>query len=411
MAKKRILSDWVETFMEYTSGIPSPEIYRRWTAYSIIAGALERRVWTEVQGSLLYPNLFILLIGPPAVGKSMAIKEAQALWARCGIFNLAPNGMTKAAFIDQLMEKIKTFEVNGVSYSIHSLLIAAPEFGTLFPEYDQRFLSTLNDIYDCGEVSEDRTRGGGKISVDRPHVHILAGTQPMYLGEILPESAYGQGFTSRIVFVYAGERKIVSMFKQAKRDEQTFIKLLNDLITIGTLTGSYTWDDGAKAAAEEWNKHLFRDAPDHSLLVNYNKRRHIHLMKLAMAAAAGRDNKLHVTAKDFQTVAELLLDAERVMPEIFKEMHVSKDAKNLEQLKIFLFSYCQTFKVTEVPEHKLIRYMTQQVPVNKVDFFIDTMLAARHMKVIGVNLKGDRRFMPLQATLHKEEQKNEQDPS
>ena len=128
-------------------------------------------------------------------------------------------------------------------------------------------------------------------------------------------------------------------------------------------------------------------------------------MKLAMAASVARDNEMLVRGEDFAKVSTLLLDAEVVMPEIFKEMHVSKDKKDIEALKIFLFSYCKTFHVGEVPEHKLVQYMTERIPVNRVDFFIDAMLTAQHMKAVGMNVTGHRRFVPIHTTLHKEEKK------
>lgn len=384
--------------MEYTSGIPSPGIYREWAAYATIAGALERRVWTRMSGSLLYPNLIILLIGNPGVGKSMAVNETLALWARSGLFNIAPSGMTKAAFLDQLCEKPKTFQYQGVNCIYNAMLVAAPEFGTLLPEYDTRFLSVLNDVYDCGALASDRTRKDGTLKIDNPHVNIISGTQPKYLGDRFPESAYGQGFTSRIVMVYCGKRVVVDMFKAAMRNENLGNGLAADLAIIGKLVGEFGWESSAQEAVEEWNRTLLDDAPSHPLLQNYNTRRIIHTVKLAMAAAISHSDELVVTLEQFSRAKELLLAAEAVMPEIFKEMASSQDAVEVNEIHEFIFGYCLRYKVEAVPEHKLVHYMVRRIPVNRVSYFIEVMLTSKMMKVSGLNIPGQRKFEPLKLT-------------
>lgn len=397
----RTLSNWATAFLEYTSVIPSPEIYRRWTAYNILAGALERRAWTRISGSYLYPNMITLLVGPPGVGKTMAIKEAAVFWAATGLFNLAPSGMTKAAFVDQIGVKMRTFEYNGVTEMYNPMLIAATEFGTLLPDYDTRFLNVVNDVYDCLPFFEDMTRGGNKlIHHDKPHVNIIAGTQPQYLGDLLPEAAYGMGFMSRIVMVYAGERVVIKMFKSAKRAEKLKLELISDLILIGKLAGEFEWTKEAEDFIENWNRNVTEDAPAHGKLQNYNTRRIIHGVKLAMTTAVSQSNEMIVTLEDIKAARAMLVEAEELMPEIFKEMTSSSDAKDLEEIHMFLFGYCTRFKVELVPEHKLMHFISKRVAVNKIKYFIDTMLVSDMMKVDGFNDRGQRKFRPLRVSLY-----------
>ena len=235
MVKSRQLSNWAESFLEYTSILPSPEIFRRWTAYVTIAGALDRRVWTEIQGLEMYPNLFVILTGPPAAGKSVSVSEAKRLWVETKLFNVAPSGMTKAAFIDQMIHKTHSFVVDGHTRMCNTMLVPAPEFSHLMPDYDAKFTSVVNDAYDCNPTLEDRTRGGKQlIVVNRPCVSILAGTTPQFLGNLFPDRAYGEGFVSRIIMIYSSLRVKKKMFKKARRDKLLGAHLLNDLILIGS---------------------------------------------------------------------------------------------------------------------------------------------------------------------------------
>ena len=71
------MSDWITNFLDYTAAIPSPASFRLWSAITAISGVLERKVWIQTAQSFLYPNLFTLLVGPPATGKTQAIKQEQ----------------------------------------------------------------------------------------------------------------------------------------------------------------------------------------------------------------------------------------------------------------------------------------------------------------------------------------------
>lgn len=403
MAKpsERLLDNWVEGFLEYTSVIISPEIFRRWAAYCAIAGALERRAWTAIAGKLLYPNTIVLLVGPPGVGKSNAIEEVYTLWAKAGMFNVAPDGITKAAFIDQLMEKVRIFTYNRREYMCHPLLIATTEFGNLLPEYDRNFLNVLNKVYDCEEVPfADRTRGGGLISVDRAHLTLIAGTQPAYLGDILPEAAYGMGFPARTIMVYAGEKPKKKLFgKGTERNEKLFYALQTDIKKIGKLVGPFDWEDEAKELIEKWNEQEDKDAPTHPKLLNYNPRRIIHTCKIAMSVSIARNNEMLVTTKDFLKAKALLLEAEALMPEIFKEMKVSQDASEIDEIHRFMFSYCRNNEVESVPEQVLFHYMSRKIPVNKIDFFLKTIQSSGLVKCEGLNMPGQRLYRPLPKTM------------
>lgn len=397
----RMLSDWAESFVEFTSVITSPEIFRRWAAYSTIAGALERRVWTSIAGQVLYPNTIVILVSPPGIGKSNAIKEVLYFWVKVGVFNLAPNGMTKAAFIDQMLGKVRSFNYKGFEFMTHPLLMGLTEFGTLFPQYDREFLNVLNQIYDCEETPyADRTRKGGLVTVDRAHLSMIAGTQPSYLGDILPDTAYGMGFLSRTIMVYAGEKPATKLFgDEATRDEELDKKLQKDMKSISKLVGPFKWSDEAKEFLEEWNKDMNKDAPTHPRLRNYNPRRLIHTAKIAMSVAASRGNGMLGSLDDLQTAKALLMQAEQFMPEIFKEMIVSQDASEIEEIHRFMFSFCTAKDTGAVPEHELLQYIAQKVPVNKIDYFMKILQNSGMIKSEGLNLPGKREFRPMPKTI------------
>ncbi len=324
MTYERQLNNWTETFLDYMDGIPSPEIYNKWTAYNIIAGALERRVWSKISNCRLYPNMITILVGPPAVGKSMAIKEANIFWRAVEDFNVAPMNVTKEIFMNQLGCKTKTFEYNNQMQIYNPLLIAANELSTLFQGCGHEFLNTICDLHDCTEYFERNTKANGVEHHDKPHLNMIIGTQPSYLAEIMSEELYCYGFGSRSVMVYSDYciPSLANRFVGEREDLK--VQLVGDLMSIANLVGEFTWEPEAQKSIETWNSEdTQNEAVKHDKFQGYKIRRTIHCIKLAMVMSVSRNEKLHVTLEDVEYAQVTLIEAEAMLPMIFAPWNLS----------------------------------------------------------------------------------------
>ena len=70
--------DFVDAFVALTDERPSPEIFRKWAAITTLSGALEKRVWCTTKAGPQFANLYTMLVAPPGIGKSQAIKIGRA---------------------------------------------------------------------------------------------------------------------------------------------------------------------------------------------------------------------------------------------------------------------------------------------------------------------------------------------
>ena len=60
----RELSNWLDSYLEYTDNTESPISYHTWCGLSVIAGALQRKVYLQWGlAETIYPNLYVVLIG------------------------------------------------------------------------------------------------------------------------------------------------------------------------------------------------------------------------------------------------------------------------------------------------------------------------------------------------------------
>ena len=66
----------LEKWRFFLEKYPSPDLYIDFTFYGMISIALGRRVWFGPQENPLFPNMFVLLVGEPGIGKTQVIKQA-----------------------------------------------------------------------------------------------------------------------------------------------------------------------------------------------------------------------------------------------------------------------------------------------------------------------------------------------
>ena len=94
----RQVEDWIDGYVEFTDNSESPENFRRWTAISTIAAALQRKCFVEWGTITWYPNMYIVLVGPSGARKGTAMGPAYDMLEELNI-PMAANATTLQALI------------------------------------------------------------------------------------------------------------------------------------------------------------------------------------------------------------------------------------------------------------------------------------------------------------------------
>lgn len=344
-------------------------------------------MWTVTAGAPIYPNLYTLLVSPPGVGKSQAINVAHDMWNRVPVLKMAPDNVTKASLLDALEDSRRQILLNPTTaIEYHTMLIAASEFGVFVPAHDLEFLSALNHIYDNpSSYKEDRRTTKKKLNISFPQLTILAGTQPQYLANLLPETAWGMGFTSRIIFVYSGEPVHVQLFGLPELHKPHRDILIEELDHIASLFGQYKFTPEVEDELEIWNRGGRKPAPDHGKLSHYNARRIMHILKLCMVSAISRGDNLLITKEDYIRAKAWLLEAEVFMPDIFRAMVMKSDSDLLQDLHFYMW---QVYSKEQKPIHRarLISFLQTKVPADKIYRILDVAIAGGLIQDIGEEL-------------------------
>ncbi len=340
---------------------------------------MERKTWVRSRSSNLFPNMYTILVGAPGVGKSITLAPAERFWTALPDHCTAPTSLTKAALIDALSDAKRRIVRPGLTppyIEFNSLLVLAGELGVLLPAYDSDFMNALTAIYDGYGYAERRRTKDLKITIESPQLNLLGATTPSYLNSFLPEGAWDQGFLSRTMLVYSGEKILTPLFDEAGRDEDFFKSLLSDLKLIGDLFGKFEFTPEAGNAISAWHQAGGPPAPEHPKLTNYVTRRTAHLLKLCMVASAARGNSLTITLDNYQTALGWLLEVETQMPDIFRSMNMSGDSRAIEEAWYFVFkAYAKEGK--PIAEHRLYAYLGEKVPSHSVGKIVEIMVKSQ----------------------------------
>lgn len=391
--------DWLAAYMDYTDGIPSPKEFRLWSGISALAGVLERRVWVNTARNILYPNLYVLLVAPPAVGKSQAIQITAELWRNMKNLHVAPNNVTRASLIDAL-ERARTGKVLATGlFEYHSLAVAASEFGVLLSAHDLSFLSTLTDLYDC-PVSYEETRRTNErhILIKNPQLNIIAGTQPGFMSSVFPEEAWTQGFSSRLLMIYSTTAPKVSIFAEQDDRQDLFKYLVRRLTEIGKLLGPCAFEQDAKDLLENWFAGGCAPVPTHTKLQYYAGRRLQSVLKLSMVSSISRGTDLIITLEDVERAMDWLFTAETVMPDIFRDMAGKSDMQVIQELHYFMWPLWVKDK-KPIHESVIFRFLQTRVPSEKISRLLDTCVMSEVIKRIHGGPAGNA-YIPNPKHLH-----------
>jgi DNA replicative helicase MCM subunit Mcm2 (Cdc46/Mcm family) len=363
---------------------------------------LERKVFIKAFKRLLYPNLYVLLVGGPGVGKTDAIRGAFEFWDTIPQIHQAPSNVSRASLVDSLAKAERALLLPNELIKFNHLNVASDELGVFLSQYESSFMSTLNKLYDGTIYTEEKRSMKNDIKIEKPLLNLIAGTTPAWLGGNLPETAWAEGFSSRLLLVYSGERIKIDPFAGDARDAILFDKLQGDFKTIHNLIGKLEWAPDVVEAFKAWYMLDCPPIPDHPKLEHYLPRRHIHFLKLCIIQSVSRSNDLVIRMVDYQAAMEMLLITEGTMPDVFRSMRmINSDANVIDEA----FNYIYTLFAKEqkpISEHRLIHFLSQRMPSHSVFKVIETMVASNMIEVggVGTGLGGRNSYRPVPKISH-----------
>ena len=314
----RILGDWLTSYTEFAENSEPPPLFKIWSGVSAICACLQRKCWT-VWDRPVYPNMYIVLVGPSGCRKGTAMGPIMTLLVNLGI-KMAAEAITREALIKVLkLSGVTDYEVtkDQTEPIMHaSLTIFSQELSVFLNRNNEALLADLCDWYDCRDQWTYQTKNMGTDIIIGVWVNIFGATTPTFLQSSLPQNAIGGGLTSRMVLVYGDKKhKSCPCPFLSPEEKELFKELFRDLEDINQLRGEFKMTKDFLNTYSNWymkseEKPRFKDIN----FAGYNDRRATHLRKLSMVMSASRGDDMILTEMDFLNALTLLERTETRMP-------------------------------------------------------------------------------------------------
>jgi len=336
LKKLSIFDAWQLRMREVTS----PQAFIDFGLYSLIAAALQRRVWTNADHQKLYANVYIILVADPGVGKGLVIKPVTEVIKRhkltdalskpvdmsdsTAVSNAAIEASDYAkastATIKQPRERLKiplgpdngSYEsvvkicadsVRSIGFKRHdkkldkqvsdvyrhnSLAFYLEELSSFLHKDADKAMQFLIKAYDCGEYSYT-TLSRGEDYIKDICMNFMAGTTPRFIEDSFNDGILQDGFAARAWFIYAPRNRfyrlrspeLTAEQKAAQQQIEDHILKLTRIYGYCGMTEE-AWDYLTNFWEVEQVKPGYVRPNTSEKLNTYYGRKNIHLMKMAM---------------------------------------------------------------------------------------------------------------------------------
>lgn len=339
----RYLDDWLQGFLDFTDRSEPPYLYRLWCGISTIAAALQRKCYVPWGTLTFYPNLYVVLVGPPGrTRKGTAMGPALDLLHELDL-PLAAEATTREALIRSLFDaRDNTVDpVTGESYTHSSLTIFSGELTVFLGYQNHQLMADMSDWYDCRKKWTYNTKTQGSDDIRGVWVNLLGATTPELIRSTLPMDAIGGGLTSRIIFVNEDQKgKIEPAPFLSNEQMEIKRKLIYDLEQIYMLKGNFKVTTDFLERWCEWYTDQERNPPfNDQFFDGYLSRRANHMMKLSMIISAARRNSMEICQQDFEDALLTLQQTEVKMTQTFQGVGKSQYASVLSSVMVTIGNY------------------------------------------------------------------------
>jgi len=320
-----------------------PINYHTWCGISVIASALQRRAFVNWGHQIIYPNLFIVLVGPSGgAKKGTAMDFARPFMEHLKSMELIDGSITREKLIRRMSTATRNYidGDTGMPGNQCAATCISDELSVFLGQHNIRFLADLCNWYDCPNSWRYDTKNMGTDELNGLCFNLLGATAPDWIPTIIPTEAIGGGFTSRVIWVVEERKRKTVVYPSF--DPKLQKALLNDLEQINLISGKFTLTEDAKRWYEEW--YLDHDVSvqegTHSIrepkLSGYLERKATLIKKIAMVVSAAESGRRIVDVPHFENVLKILADVELKMGRAFSGIGQARYAYATELILGFI---------------------------------------------------------------------------
>lgn len=321
---------WLDAFMEYCDEMETPKEWLRWAGLSTLSSSIKRNCYLWYRKIKFFPNQYIILVGPPGIGKGEAISRGYDLAFNAKTCNYIKDWHTPQEILEELAEGFQGIGlkvgqvITAQVIKDHTCTIIAPELAVFLQNYENLH-SLLCAWWDQNKF-EYKTKNKGKHTVEDMSVSLLGGCVPDYIRSLSKDrmAPITGGFTARTIFVYAIEKDHLNKYSfgaPTPINSKLRDALIHDLKHIQSLTGELTVSKEAQKLWEDvYEEHNKRGAIDSDASQNFKSRISSHIIKTTITVCLSATDSLTITRDHLDTAIRYIEEIRDKVDVVFRSV-------------------------------------------------------------------------------------------
>ena len=373
---------WLDAYLDYIDSTENPQSFNLWAAVSAVSASLKRRVYVWRNFVQYFPNQYIVLVGPPGIGKGASIHPVINIVNEAKTVNYLSDKITAERIIQKLADGFVHIQPQMTVANMGTVTMTQDHTATILSKELPVFLSSSEWLHSLmcqlwdENTFEYETKNKGSYKIDNMCVGLLAGCVPDFIRMLSRDTMapITGGFTARTVFVYATDKsKLVpgGWGKPANSTTQLRNELINDLDYISKLEGEMTFSNNALTLWDmKYAEHNKKADFDSDVSANFKSRLSSHIIKLAIAISVSDSDSLIIHDYHLARAIAMLEEVRNRVDIVFRCVGESPIAVSQDRVIDYIY------KTGQASREDIMKYNFRHMTNEQLTKIIDSLLAA-----------------------------------
>jgi hypothetical protein len=385
--------------MSQTQDLESPRRYFYFAGLSVLSAIIKRNCFLDRGGAYkLYPNIYVMLVGPSGIKKGLPVSVAEKLVTAAKVTKVIAGRSSIQAIIENLghqtMNKDGTIEKDATAF------IVSGEFSQSILE-DPQALTILTDLYDS-QYKDEHTNllKSGKSILRNVYLSMLGASNEAHLHAVIGQRDIMGGFIARTLMVSENRRNKKNSLVRRNETQINYDILGEHIRVVSQLRGEFQYTPEAADFYESWYEGYEPDNDDQTGTAN---RIPDTILKVAMLISLSRGVDMLLTIPDIQESIAVCMSCMSNAQLVTSNSPGATTTPQSRQTAIVLSALLQTENF-RASRKDLVRKLWRHLDAFELTRVADTLKAA---EVLREETLGDETYFILEDKVVAEYKRNQ----
>ena len=365
--------------IKHASWSESPREFLPWIPICTVSSILKANVHVDRQVYKIYPNVYVLIMGPSGIIKGYPVSVTKQLTKLVDNTRIISGRFTIQSLINKL-SKMEERE-NGNHIKDASAAIISGEFSASVVD-DPMAFTILTDLYDTdyNDVWVNSLKSSGEEVLKNPCITIMGASNEEHFNAIMTGREIRGGMIGRCILIYSknpGPKN--DFFDKIEGLDSNLIRFKPFLLDVAKLRGEMHIDDSAKVEYRKWHDPFEPWKLDDK--TGGISRLKDKIWKISTCISIAKRCEKRITGDDIEHAITLCVESQVKLDKLVKGAGISSDSGKIRLVMQILIEAGGEW----VSRSTILQRLTGDIDYIDLEKIITTFV---HAEAVEVQIKG-----------------------